>query len=349
MSRVHVHFLLIVAACAVLVLPAHGQAVVSTRAGVIHDFEGAVSVAGQPLEARFGRFESIPEGADLTTGQGKAEVLLTPGVLLRVGDNSAIRMLATALSDTRVELLSGSAVVDSGEPVAGTAVTVVYKDWKVQMPHQGAYRIDNDPPRILVREGEARVATAAGDAPVLVEQGMQMAFAAAPSPEKTLFAPNYGLAAWADGRNQSISADNSIAANIQDPADLANPYGAADSFTYFPMLGYPGLGATYSALASPAIYGAASPLYQPGFYSLSARLHLPPDVPAFAGCHRPGGGTLLYPTLRYGAPGTSLPYIPVSPRPITPVGLHPVTPVTVHPVPPPRAVPVAPHPVVIHK
>jgi len=68
-----------------MVVPARGQAVISTRSGLVHFFEGSVYVAGQPLEARLGKFASIPEGGELRTEQGRAEVLLTPGVFLRIG------------------------------------------------------------------------------------------------------------------------------------------------------------------------------------------------------------------------------------------------------------------------
>ncbi len=50
----------------------------------------------------------------LRTGQGRAEVLLTPGVFLRVGENSAIRMLDNRLLSTRVEIVSGNAIVRIG-------------------------------------------------------------------------------------------------------------------------------------------------------------------------------------------------------------------------------------------
>ncbi len=51
----------------------------------------------------------------LETGQGRAEVLLTPGVFLRVGDNSAVRLISPGLADTRVEVLRGQAIVEVAE------------------------------------------------------------------------------------------------------------------------------------------------------------------------------------------------------------------------------------------
>src|ERR1700722_7230149 len=109
------------AAVIVAAVPAGAQSVVSTHSGVIYFFEGAVYLGDQRLEPHLGKFQSVPQGADLRTADGRAEVLLTPGVFLRMGDRSTIRMVATQLADTQVELQSGSAIVDAGEPNANTS------------------------------------------------------------------------------------------------------------------------------------------------------------------------------------------------------------------------------------
>src|SRR5271168_2923137 len=131
-----------------LAVTAAGQSVISTRSGVVHFFEGSVTVAGRPLELHAGKFSMIPEGAELRTAKGRAEVLLTPGVILRVGEQTAIRLASNALADTRVELLEGSAMLDSEEISPGTSVTLAYQEWNVKFLQRGAYRIDSDPPRL---------------------------------------------------------------------------------------------------------------------------------------------------------------------------------------------------------
>lgn len=334
MSRAPVCALSIVAAIAVSAVPVHGQAVISTQSGLVHFFEGAVYVAGQRLEPRLGKFASIPEGAELRTEQGRAEVLLTPGVFLRVGENTAVRMVANALSDTRVELLTGSAIVDSTEPGAGTSVTLIYKNWNVHQAQNGAYRIDCEPPRLRVREGELEVTTAGGGAPVSVEQGMELPLAAVLAPERMNGDSHDALSDWADGRAQSISADNSIAANIQDPASMSAPGLLPDSFTYFPMLGFPSfdssLSTSYGSLGSyqPGVYGLSSP-YQPGFYSI----YLPGYTrrPLLLGLPPLGLTRSIYPAphiglppSRIGLPGSPLPHAPGA-RPVPsrpPAGMH---------------------------
>ena len=270
------------AVVAVLTHPADGQSVISTHSGIVHFFEGAVYVGDQPLESHPGKFSNVPQGAQLRTAEGRAEVLLTPGVFVRIGDQSAIRMVANELSNTRVELLAGSAVLDSAEPSSGTSVTLLYKNWSVHSSEPGVYRIDCDPPRLSVLRGEAEVSAGDNQPALLVKQGMDVPFAPVLVPERSSEQPRDALSRWAVGRQQSISTDNAIAANIQDPASMTTANPGYDTFTYFPMLGVSSAGLTpYNA----------SVIYQPGFNSI----YLPGYTyqPSLLGLYPVGVSTLL--------------------------------------------------------
>src|SRR6202142_509406 len=89
------------------------SAVISARSGMIHYVEGQVYVGGQLVETQFGAFPEVKENQQLKTEEGRAEVLLTPGVFLRMGENSSFRMITNRLIDTRLEFLSGAAVVEA--------------------------------------------------------------------------------------------------------------------------------------------------------------------------------------------------------------------------------------------
>ncbi len=290
----------------VLTLPADGQSVISTRSGIVHFFEGAVYLGDQPLESHPGKFSSVSQGAELRTAEGRAEVLLTAGVFLRIGERSTICMVANALSDTRVELLAGSAVVDSAEPSSGTSVTLIYRKWNVRSLEQGVYRIDSDPPRLWVLQGKAEVSADTGS--LSVGQGMYVPFAPVLVPERSINQPRDALSTWAEGRQQSIFADNAIAANIQDPASMNTSNPGLDSFTSFPMLGlpplWPGSSILYSSLSA----------YQPGFNSI----YLPgyTYLPLFLGLGLGGIGT----PLRF-PPRAPVPH-PIPVRPVSRVGMH---------------------------
>src|SRR5579862_2307249 len=149
---------LLSAATGLIGCPIFGQSVVSVHAGVVHFFEGSVSIDGQPLEQKFGRFFDIKAGSELRTDQGRAEVLLTPGVILRVDQNSSIRMLDNRLTAARVEFIGGSAAADTMNAPPNPPVTILYRGYEVHLKQAGRYRFDSAPPELRVERGEAEVA-----------------------------------------------------------------------------------------------------------------------------------------------------------------------------------------------
>src|SRR3981081_3809939 len=94
-------------------LPVFAQSVISAHSGLVHYVEGQVLLDGKPVEVKITAFPEIKEGKELRTEDGRAEILLNPGVFLRMGENSAIRMVSNKLSDSRVEFLSGSMIIES--------------------------------------------------------------------------------------------------------------------------------------------------------------------------------------------------------------------------------------------
>jgi hypothetical protein len=324
-------FLLLVVAT-LLTAPATGQSVISTHSGTVHFFEGAVYVDDKPLESHPGRFSSVPQGGVLRTADGRAEVLLTPGAFVRLGERSSIRMVANALSNTRVELLTGSAMVDASEPNSGTSVSFLYKNWSVRFPERGVYRIDSDPPRLWVFRGEAEVSAGEKEQALLLKEGMNLPFAAVLLPERSSDPPRDALSSWAEGRQQSISADNAIAANIQDPAAMASADSNYGALTYFPMLGLSSSGPVSSTAYDPSVsyQPGFSSVYLPGYTYLPFLVGLywngylaPLSSPLRPGIFpHPSRGPILYP--RPGSPVSSGPvHLPtVTPHP-TPV--HPAS------------------------
>src|SRR5438105_3917171 len=88
------------------------KANVPGRPGTINYVEGKASINGHPVTRNdVGRVELDPNQSIKTT-LGKAEVLLTPGVFLRLGDQSELRMISPGLSDTQVELIRGEAQIE---------------------------------------------------------------------------------------------------------------------------------------------------------------------------------------------------------------------------------------------
>src|ERR1035438_9316723 len=87
---------------------------------------------------------SIKENQVFRPTEGMAEVLLTPGVFLRLGENSSIRMVSTKLDDTRVEVLKGSAMVECEDLAKDNAVMLLYKGNEMLLVKHGLFRVDAD-------------------------------------------------------------------------------------------------------------------------------------------------------------------------------------------------------------
>src|ERR1700730_12041034 len=93
---------------ALLAVPAAwGQAVISARSGMVNYVEGDVQLAGAPVKLDAAIFPEVKIGQTLSTQAGHAEILLTPGVFLRLDRNTSIRMISNKLTDTQLEILSG--------------------------------------------------------------------------------------------------------------------------------------------------------------------------------------------------------------------------------------------------
>src|SRR2546428_13396763 len=87
-----------------LCMRASAQSLISAHAGLIHFFEGAISIDGRAVPAISGPFAEIPEGSLLSTNAGEAESLLGPATFLWLDPNSALSMQRHRLAAARVEL-----------------------------------------------------------------------------------------------------------------------------------------------------------------------------------------------------------------------------------------------------
>src|SRR5579883_1104504 len=148
------------ALCAVAIsisaVPAAAQQVMSAQAGTIHYTEGRVSVDDQRVQAKkYGPFTNLKEGQVLATTDGRAELLLNPGVFLRVAENSTVKMVSARLTDTRVEVQKGDVVLEVADLAKDNAVTMLYKDLTFTTHKKGVYRFDVEANMFRVYSGEA--------------------------------------------------------------------------------------------------------------------------------------------------------------------------------------------------
>jgi hypothetical protein len=141
---------------------ASAQAVISAHSGTVQYVEGRALLDNQVVDPKFGQFPDIKENQEFRTEEGRAEILLTPGVFLRLGENSSIRMVSNRLTDTRVELLSGSAVVECNDVPKDNSIQAIFKANSIRFEKQGLYRIDAQPAQLRVYQGEAIVTDGSG-------------------------------------------------------------------------------------------------------------------------------------------------------------------------------------------
>jgi hypothetical protein len=320
---------LLLAVCA----SSSGQSVRATRSGLLYFFDGYVFLGDEQVQQRFGRFPEIGEGGVLRTELGRAEVLLTPGVFLRIAENTAIRMVSNSLLDTRVELLRGSAIIEVSHEAANPPDTLIFKSWRVHLPADGVARIDSEPAQLRVLSGTAEVSTGGvsteGDSGIVtVHRGEILPLASVLLAEQAMTPAADAFNAWAMNRSSVVSEDNTIAAGITDDPDQIDNSGVAlGGFSYFPQTGIPYLGITYP-------YGLS--FWSPGQIGYSPYLAAYPYGLLYRGFT---AGTLFYPR-----PITIVPRIGVIGRPIAPIPPRPSTaPLPRIPIIPPHAA--APHPI----
>ncbi len=280
------------------------QYVISSHSGVIQYVEGRAYLADKPIEPKFGQFPDIKENQEFRTEDGRAEILLTPGVFLRLGENSAVRMLSTRLTDTRVEVLSGSAIIECNEIPKDNAVELVYKKDSVSIQKQGLYRMDTEPAHFQVFEGEAIVTDPSGQ--LTLKGGKQTNLAG------VLMAENFdrkaddqdALYRWSDRRASYVAQANVASASAagNNYSGVGSVYGGSGYGGYglgglgFGGLGYGGLGfynpAYLGGWAFNPVFGMYTYLPYSGFgYSPFGYTYYSPTTVAYAPSYGGSGYT----------------------------------------------------------
>jgi hypothetical protein len=121
--------------------------------GTLNFAEGQVALGGQSVAGT----EVVGEGQVLETQQGNAEVLLTPGVYLRVGEHSSVKMDSVSDSGIKVELVSGEALVEMDQVDRYRRLDLIDKGADAHLDASGVYLFKTADPAINVYRGKVRV------------------------------------------------------------------------------------------------------------------------------------------------------------------------------------------------
>ncbi|HEX4773291.1 MAG TPA: hypothetical protein VH351_20825 [Bryobacteraceae bacterium] len=272
-----------------------GQDVVSASSGVVQYFEGAVLLDEKPVEHKAAVFPSLKNGSVVRTEKGRAELLLTPGVYLRLDENSALRMKSNSLVDTRLEVVAGRAIIDNLNAAPGYRVALVFNDSTVRFEKPGIYRIDSELGELEPYTGEAEVTHrdfTLKTVSTLVDDSHIYYFSLGMTTGKFGEGATDEFYDWAHNRSEMIADQNQMASAQQDESNDPDP-GAAIAGIPSPFSP-----PSYSGILSPSVGSFYGSVIQPPY--LYAQ-------PSFFGFFPPSYGILFLPERHHWPNGTKLP------------------------------------------
>ena len=249
---------------------AFAQNAISAKAGLVQVADGEVFVNDKAVEHKVAQFTDLKSSDVLTTGDGRAEVLLTPGAFLRITDGSGIRMVSTRLSDVRMEMVKGEAIVEVAELLTDNSISVNIGSASFELRKGGIYRFDATPGRIRVYQGEAIAKE--GEKIVTVKSGHEF------TSDGTTWAQGHfdtketdALYRWSSRRSGNIAVAN-VSAARQAGSGYGGVYGGSPGLMNAGLYGsmgsgmYGGMGpGMYGGMGS-GMYGAGgSWMYNPYF------------------------------------------------------------------------------------
>ena len=223
--------------------------------GSLNYVEGQAFLDGKPLDPNSSGTVQLAAGQTLETQDGKVEILLDPGVFVRLGDDSCIRMISPAPHRTRLLLQSGRAAVEIVGLGPGNLVVIDMPDSSTQLLQEGFYDFDANLGRLRVFSGHATLTSGNSLFEVFDAHGVDVKSAGVGQDFK-FSADEYDeddLDRWSDARSAYLAEANQdlVSQHKKQPKKVAGWYWDpwSGAFTYFPdfdVLYSPFGGAFYS-------------------------------------------------------------------------------------------------------
>ena len=304
---------------AILSAPAWGAT--PALPGTLNYVEGQAAVGTEALNAKSVGSVSLQTGQTLTTETGKAELLLTPGVFFRVGDNSSATLVSPSLTNTEVSLDKGQALVEVAEIYKDNLLRVQEDGATTQLLKTGLYGFDANSGNVRVFKGEALVQD--GDQNIKVKGGHELDVNSTGQLttrkfDKSTFEQS-DLYRFSSLRSQYLAEANGDAAGLYagggpgwygagwywDPFFTAYTWIPGDGYFYSPFgwgfyspwfvpyspFYYGRYGYGYAGSARPYIAGHAAPYAgRPGYAAPHIGLHAAPSMGASHSFGVMGGG-----------------------------------------------------------
>jgi hypothetical protein len=199
----------------VLSVPAWGANASPNSAvpGTLNYVEGKAYVDDQPLDHNSIGKTTVEVGQSLRTETGKAEILLTPGVFLREGDNTSVNLVAAGLTDTELKVMQGHAMVEVDQIYPQNNLRVIEGDVSARILKPGLYDFDLRQNQMRVFDGEARVRD--GDKQIKLKGGHEL-LVAENGPDKSEKFDKKALSADDLYRWSSLRSDYLAEANVDE-------------------------------------------------------------------------------------------------------------------------------------
>jgi len=141
--------------------------------GTLNYVEGQASIGSQALNSKSAGSTELGEGQSLTTTTGKTEMLLTPGVFLRLGDHSSAKMVSSSLTNTQVAVNQGEAMVEVDQIYPQNDLRITENGTSTRLLKTGLYDFDANHGLVRVVDGKAEVTS--NDRNVIVKGGHELA------------------------------------------------------------------------------------------------------------------------------------------------------------------------------
>lgn len=156
---------------AILSAPAWGAT--TPLPGTLNYLEGQAKIGAEALTPKSIGSVQLQKGQSLSTAaDGRVEILLTPGVFLRLGDNSSARMISTRLTRTEVALNRGHAMVEVDQIHKANDIRIAEDNATTRLMKTGLYDFDARQNQVRVFDGEAMVRV--GDQRIKVKGGHEV-------------------------------------------------------------------------------------------------------------------------------------------------------------------------------
>jgi len=145
----------------------------SALPGTLNYVEGQAQFNDQTVDSKSVGQATLEVGQTLSTQNGKAEILLTPGVFLRAGDGTVVKMVADGLTNTELDLVQGHAMVEVADLYKQNDIRIQAGNAVAHLLKPGLYDFDLNQNQIRVFDGKAEVQE--GDRQVTVKSGHEIA------------------------------------------------------------------------------------------------------------------------------------------------------------------------------